>query len=156
MNTIKLCLDNVPYKIKPDGKTEITMINNRIGHSVKELNIATDDMDKLVRAVGRDGHTFCPATFKDGHRCQESFEQQQMFALDFDNDKPDSTITFEEVKSRAEKYDLPVWFAYDSLRSVDHHKFRVVFLNDASIPDRKMAEAMQLAMGTIFPEADSS
>ena len=48
------------------------------------------------------------------------------------------------------------FFAYDTFSSTEHNKFRVVFLNDASISNRKVAEAMQLAMGTIFPEADSS
>ena len=32
----------------------------------------------------------------------------------------------------------------------------MVFLNDAAVSDRKVAEAMQLAMSEMFPEADSS
>ena len=153
MNTIKLCLDEVAYKIKPKN-FEIARLSNEIGGSVKEVNVTTENLNKLILDIGRDGHTFCPATFKDGHRHQESFEQQQIIALDFDNDKPDSIVSLEEVRRRATKYGLPVWFAYDSLRSTNHNKFRVVFLNDVSITHRKVAEAMQLAMGTIFPEAD--
>ena len=85
MNTIKVSLDKAAYKGKPDKK-EIIQINNRIGQYVKEINITTTDMDKFILAVGRDGYTFCPATFKDRHRHQESFEQQQIIAMDFDND----------------------------------------------------------------------
>ena len=51
---------------------------------------------------------------------------------------------------------MPVLFAYDTLSSKEHDKFRVVFLNDAAVSDRKVAEAMQLAMGEMFPEADVS
>lgn len=54
------------------------------------------------------------------------------------------------------EYALPILFAYDTFSSTDHDKFRAVFLNDVSIPNRRLAEAMQLALGTIFPEADPS
>lgn len=79
-----------------------------------------------------------------------------MFALDFDNKAQDRRVSFEEVIARAKKYDLPILFAYDTFSSTDHDKFRMVFLNDVSIPHRRVAEAMQLALGTIFPEADPS
>lgn len=75
--------------------------------------------------------------------------------MDFDNNKPGKTVTFDEVMFRAKYYDLYPLFAYNSLRSSPEiHKFRVVFLNDVSIPDSRVALAMQLAMGEIFPEAD--
>ena len=79
-----------------------------------------------------------------------------MFALDFDNKDPNRRVSLEEVKARAKKYDLPILFAYDTFSSTDHDKFRVVFLNDVSISHRRIVEAMQLALGTIFPEADKS
>ena len=47
-------------------------------------------------------------------------------------------------------------FAYETLSSENQNKFRAVFLSDVSIDDIRVAEAMQLAIGTIFPEADSS
>ena len=76
--------------------------------------------------------------------------------MDFDNKNPDKKISFQEIKERADLYELPVLFAYDTLSSKDHDKFRVVFLSDVAVPDRKVAEAMQRAMGTMFPEADPS
>lgn len=153
MDKIKVSLDIEEYWEKPQGK-EVGSIHSRIGHSVKELD--PRNINQFSLDVGRDGHTFCPATFKDGTRNKDHFEQQQMFALDFDNKDPDRSISLEEVKARAKKYDLPILFAYDTFSSTDHDKFRVVFLNDVPIPHRSVAEAMQLAMGTIFPEADPS
>lgn len=157
MSTNKLKVSYDPhYHLEKPSQDEIRKINNRIGKSVHEIELRPRDMWDFIDGVSRDGHTFCPATFKDGKRGKENFEQQQLIALDFDNKDPDNRVSFEDVKARAEHYDLPILFAYDTLSSRNHDKFRVVFLNDVSIPDRKVAEAMQLAMGTIFPEADQS
>lgn len=151
MNNFKVLLDEEHFKVKPKNAA---VVSKRIGD--KNLQVSTETVNEFVSSVSRDGQTFCPATFKNGRRCKTNFEQQQLFVLDFDNPEPDKAITFEEVKARADKYDLPILFAYDTLSSSEHNKFRVVFQNDISIPDREIAEAMQLAIGTMFPEADSS
>lgn len=156
MNNIRVSLDGEGFQDKPSDEATLRRINNRIGASIVELRPISNDMKKFALVVGRGGYTFCPATFKDGKRSKDHFEQQQMFALDFDNKDPDRKVSLEDVKARAKKYDLPLLFAYDTFSSTDHDKFRVVFLNDVSIPHRRIVEAMQLALGTIFPEADSS
>lgn len=153
MNEIKVSYDYRSLSEKPNEHMAASISKN-IGCSPKRLS------GKEIRAfaldVSLDGHTFCPATFKDGKRSKDNFEQQQLFALDFDNKDVNNSVTFDEVKKRAEHYELPILFAYETLSSKNKDKFRVVFLNDLSITDRKVAEAMQLALGTIFPEADSS
>lgn len=153
MDTIKISYDKQSFQSKPSGD-EIRQINNRIARLAKELS--PDELKKAVFNIGSSGCTFSPATFKDGRRNKENFEQQQLIALDFDNKEQDKRISFEEVKDRAESYELPVLFAYDTLSSTVHDKFRVVFLNDVPITDRRVAEAVQLAMGGMFPEADPS
>lgn len=153
MDKIKVSYDRTSFFSKPTEKVA-SIISNSIGRSVKQLD--SSNIKSFALNVSLDGHTFCPATFKDGKRCKENFEQQQLIALDFDNKAPDKKVSFEAVKSRANYYDLPILFAYETLSSKSHDKFRVVFLNDVPIPHRKVAEAMQLAMGTVFPEADPS
>ena len=153
MNTIKISFDNKGLKDKPDKKTAAS-ISTRIGDSPKQISKA--ELNKIAFEVGANGHTFCPATFKDGNRCKENFEQQQLFALDFDNKDSANSITFDEVKKRADDYELPVLFAYETLSSENQNKFRVVFINDVSVDDIRVAKGMQLAIGNIFPEADSS
>lgn len=153
MNTIKISYDNQKFRSKPSGD-EIRGINSRIAGASKK--IGGDEMKRTIFNIGSNGCTFSPATFKNGKRNKENFEQQQLIALDFDNKNPDKRISFEDVKDRADFYDLPILFAYDTLSSREHDKFRVVFLNDVSITDRRVAEAVQLAMGEIFPEADPS
>ena len=153
MNNVRVSFDSVSYYAKPKGNA-VAQISSRIGSQTKSLN--SDNIRGFIGDVGLDGHTFCPATFKNGKRNKENFEQQQFLVLDIDNPDPHQKISFEAVKSRADDYDLPILFAYDTFTSKNHDKFRVVFLNDIPIPDRKVAEAMQLAIGTIFPESDST
>ena len=153
MKEIKVSIDNEGFWLKPT-ENDVPRISQRIGRNVKEL--CSTDIRKFAENIAIDGHTFCPATFVNGIRNKEIFEQQQFFALDFDNKDTNKKVSFQEIKERADLYELPVLFAYDTLSSKGHDKFRVVFLNDVAVPDRKVAEAMQRAMGDIFPEADPS
>lgn len=155
MCKIRVSLDREILCHKPQSK-DAAAINSRIGSEVKAFDLNSDGMRKFAESVGIDGHTFCTATFMDGKRGKENFEQQQIFALDFDNKDPATAVSLEEVKARANHYDLPILFAYDTLSSTEHDKFRVVFVNNVSVTHRKVAEAMQLALGHIFPEADAS
>lgn len=155
MYPIKLCLDQHSFSAKPN-RDVIKDINARIGKCPIQISSRTE-LEDFIKKVSTQGHTFCPATFSDNRRHQASFAQQQFIAMDFDNDNPSKTVTFDEVLSRARYYNLRPLFAYHSFRSrPEHPKFRVVFLNDVPIPNRRLAEAMQLALGEIFPEADSS
>lgn len=154
MKNIKVSLDACQFIEKPKDQTA-AILSQRIGSEATVLN-TLEDIQSFALNVGCKGHTFCPATFKDGKRSKKKFEQQQFFALDFDNKIPKKTVSFKDVQDRANRYDLPILFAYDTFSSKNHDKFRIVFLNDISIPDRKVAEAVQLALGNIFPEADSS
>ena len=153
MYPIKLCLNQHSFSAKPSAGV-IKDISARIGSFPTQISTRAE-LDDFIKKVSTQGYTFCPATFSDSYRHKTGFEQQQFIAMDFDNDKPGKAVTFDEVISRARYYDLHPLFAYHSLRSSPElPKFRVVFLNDVSIPDSRVAEAMQLAMGEIFPEAD--
>lgn len=149
MSKIKVSLDNVEYWEKPQGK-DIARIHNQLGSSVKEINPTQADINQFTLDVGRDGHTFCTATFRDGKRSKDNFEQQQMFALDFDNKAPDRSVSFEDVKARAKKYNLPILFAYDTFSSTNHDKFRVIFLNDVAIPHKEARRSYATCLGDDF------
>ena len=135
MYPIKLCLDQDSFSSKPKADA-VRGVSTRIGGCPIQINNRTE-LEDFIKKVSTQGYTFCPATFSDNHRHQASFDQQQLIAMDFDNDKPEKTITFNEVMSRAKYYDLHPLFAYHSLRSTpDHPKFRMVFLNDTSVSDQ--------------------
>jgi len=153
MYLVKLCLDHNSFSAKPTANV-IKDISGRIGSCPTQINNRTE-LEDFIKKVSTQGYTFCPATFSDGHRHQTSFAQQQLIAMDFDNDKQEKAITFDDALSRAKYYNLQPLFAYHSFRSSpEHPKFRMVFLNDVPVPDPRVALAMQLAMGEIFPEAD--
>lgn len=154
MQEVKICLDTKSFKTKPD-KLEISNISNRIAKAKIRLD-SSESVKSFVRNVALKGQTFCPATFYDSRRCKDSFEQQQLFALDFDNKNADNFVSFEEIKKRADYYDLPMVAAYETFSSTNRDKFRVLFLNDVAVTDRPVAEAMQFALSQIFPEADKS
>ncbi|MCL2052854.1 MAG: hypothetical protein FWG90_00210 [Oscillospiraceae bacterium] len=149
MSSIFQCsLDVKGNSVKPDSSTA-GQISNRIGKNIQ--SVSQDNIKQFVQMVGKEGYTFCPATFNEGERNKANFNQQQLFALDFDGG-----VTFEEVKDRSERYNLPMLFAYETLIGENGNKFRAVFLNDAPISDRKVTEAILKSFETMFPEADKS
>jgi hypothetical protein len=145
---VKVSLDTVKFSTKPE-KREISGISNRLGSSIQHLDAV--GIKSFAEDVGQHGMSFAPATFKDGVRKVDTFEQMQLLALDFDNG-----ATFAEVTERAKKYELPILFAYETLTSTNQNKFRVAFLNNAPIEDVKLAEISQHALMEIFPEADKA
>jgi hypothetical protein len=148
---VKVCLDNKCYLVKPKD-AEAGQISKRIGGQIEWID--SKNIIRFAKDVGLDGRTFCPATFKNAVRKKDNFEQIQLFVLDFDNAETDKTVSFEEVKDRADKYQLPILFAYETFTSKNRDKFRVLFLNDVPITAARDAEVLQKALVKIFPECD--
>ena len=149
MNKIEMSFDNMPFKSKPTG-FEVSQISIRIAKNKKTLNNG-GDIKKFAELVGQMGHTFCPATFNNGIRNTDGFEQLQLLTLDFDKG-----ISLDEVFTRAKEYILLPLFVYETFSSVNQDKFRVVFLNDLPITDERLAKISLDALLTIFPEADQN
>ena len=147
MCNIRLSLSEVAFKSKPTG-SEIGKISTGIAKNKITLN-NQNALIVIADSIGRCGHTFCPATFTDGERKQDSFEQMQLLALDFDGG-----ISLQKVLDRAEECNLPVLFAYETFSSVNLDRFRIVFLNDMPITEKRLAKITLNALLAIFPEAD--
>ncbi len=143
---VTVSLDDKEYKKKPDGK-EYALITKRIAQNPVNINV-----EKLADIVGNKGRAFCPAIFKGGERLSENFEQMQLFALDFD-----SGVSFAEIRNKAEKYELPIAFAYHTFNSTNAlPRFRVLFINDVPINNKNAAECMIGMLYQIFSEADKA
>lgn len=135
MSKIKVSCDlSLTFNKKPNSM-ETAKITSQLPKHTLELN--SNNLKEISRRIGEDGVPFCPATFINGSRKSENFEQLQFLALDFDNKNPDKKLSFDEVKKRAQRYHIPLLFAYDTMSSTNHDRFRVVFLNDVSVPDKK-------------------
>ncbi|MCM1329144.1 MAG: hypothetical protein NC253_06845 [Ruminococcus sp.] len=149
MQNIKITLDNVSYNKKPVGK-EVAKINKRMANQVTTLK-DTNDLKNFLEKVAEKGYTFNPSTFSGGSMKEDNFEQMQLMVLDFDD-----TISFDDVKARAEELEMPILSAYDTFSSKNHNRFRVLFLNDVSIINKTAAKIYKKLLLEIFPEADTS
>lgn len=109
----------------------------------------TETISKFAHEIGNKGQAFVPVVFKGGKLDMDDYKSQQFFALDFDEN-----ITWGEIEQRADKYNLPICFAYETFNSKNKDRFRVVFCNDIKITNLRVSEIMQAAIMEIFPEAD--
>ncbi len=149
--------DKTGYMTKPT-KNEISIINSRIIKNRKKLSI-----DVLADLVGNKGKAFTAALFN-GKRKEEYFTGQQLYVLDFDNDRSEAEclkyhmeyiLTPEACLERCRVLGLRPSFMYHSLRSTpDHPKFRLVFVNDVEIQNINVTKAMTRMLMYLFPEAD--
>jgi len=147
MSEIKVSLDHIGYA----GKEHINpmQVAGRIARKERIRNLSNDNFIKFASDVGLKGHTFCPATFKNGKKDEKNFEQMQMFPLDFDGKT--KQISFEEVKERAERYRLPIKFAYKTFSSTEEkERFRVVFLHESSIEDIRVAKIVHNGLALVL------
>lgn len=149
MNKIKLSLDTVQLK-NPLNSCGRDMVESWIAERRESFRVK--DMEKLAEQVGALGRTFCLATFKNGKKSIDDFEQMQLFALYFDNRR----TTVKESITKARDYGLPVLFAYDTFSLGSRNRYTLVFLNESPVFKIKEAEAIQKALMRIFPEAHES
>lgn len=95
------------------------------------------------------------ATFSPNKINNDNWQQQQVFALDFDNDAKRETISPEEVKSRLSNYGIDLNLLYTTLSdSPEKRKFRVIIILEEPILDRVYAVYVWNALKYLFPEAD--
>lgn len=143
---MRIQISNIELKYKPQG-FEIGKIKRDTLESVQDITI-----DTLADQIGNHGRSFYPAYLQGGLK-RENFVYMELFALDFDNKKGD--IRFEDIKSKADSYGLPILFAYETLSSTDEQqRFRIVFRHIFPMDDVKIAEIMIGMLLKIFPQAD--
>lgn len=141
---ITLCIDGKQYTSKPLS-SDAAWINASIGEKVKQVSL------KELADCINNGQTFCPSVFNNQKKSQENFKQQQVFALDFDGG-----ITMKEALERARQYEITPTITYETFSSMNCNKFRFLFCHCTSIPSAEVARTIQLALCSIFPEADKS
>jgi hypothetical protein len=130
MNTIKACLDFKGYSSKPTDD-EVRSISKRI--------VAKENVKQLTR----------------GNFADFAFEQMQMFPLDFDGKK--LKVSSNEILERAQKYDIPISFAYHTpSNNAECERFRTVSLCNVPITDIQAAKFIHKALRVIFPETDAN
>jgi len=143
---IKLSLDTVCWNRKPkDG--EIGVISKSVPKHIVEMEIE----EFATNVVQPYGKTWCSAIFRDGLRSNETFEEQQIFGLDIDEG-----ISFEEMIERCNKYNIIPAFVYTTFSSKNNNKFRVIFVLEHKVKDKRVRDLIQLALMKLFPESDKA
>ena len=143
MKKYEVSFNGKRFNKKPSG-SEIGKISN-------ELYTKSLDYTTLAHEVGENGCTFSPAVYN-GKRRKENYIGQQLIGLDFD-----SGITFSEIKNIAEKYRLPILFAYKTFSyTEEHQKFRVVFALKGMVMDSFTCESLVSMFMKIFGECDEA
>lgn len=145
---VKCNIDRKSFSEKPTGKA-IGEVQVRLG--VGQVEIGLEELSKLLST----GCSFKPAllTNQDG----ASWVSQQIFALDFDH----NTTIFEEL-ARCEAIGLVPAFGYTSFSHMIEkdgaieERFRLVFVMDQVITDKRIRNAVQIALLQAFPNADTS
>ena len=146
MNEFIVSFDSHRHRTEP-SQSSIRLLYDNIASSMKPVNWG--NIKSFISLLATEGCTVSPSTYKTSFesvsRGKDNFLQQQLFVLDFPKG-----MTFEEIKQRADRYDLPVLCAYDT----HSNGIRVLWLHDGAVYDHAVAEAIQKALMTIFPEAD--
>ena len=122
-----------------------------MGKIQKSFETVKTNVTGLADAL-RKGQTFAPAVFKDNNRSNANFISTQIFALDFDdNQNPE-----EKIKMFAE-YGIKTNILYYSFsHKEDYNKFRLVFIFDTVITDRKTRDKIQNALMDISIDSDKA
>jgi len=138
-------IDTVSRESKPQNE-EIGKIKYSIMDSWKEMSI-----EEIAFLVGENYHGMMPGNLVGGIK-SENCKAMQLFVLDFDG-----SCTFEEIKRRADNYDLEISFVYHTYSSSpESERFRVVFAAEYLIEDIKVIKIITHMLYTVFPECDSS
>ena len=155
MEQFKVSINKIQRKEMPTRK-EMEMLEALVADHPE--TIRSGNIKSFVEQVGAKGCTFCPSTFKGSSKSMETFEQSQLLALSFDSfdDVNNRNLTFDKIKERAEKYNLPILLAYDSFSVAQRKKFGIVFLNSTPLSSFREAEVAQKALAEIFPEAEKN
>ncbi len=139
-NDIKCMYFNHRFKDKPQGKQ-----CGWVQKSLTQINITIENLaDALVH-----GASFKPGVLAGGNKA-ENWIEQQLFGLDFDDG-----IRIEEAYNKVISLGITPCFMYTTFsHKEEHHKFRMIFCNDAVITDGNIRDKLQATLMGIIGGID--
>ena len=143
---VEIMMDETQLSAKPPRgdaawpKISLACASNRCKITVAEL----------ASRVSK-GCSFAPGVFRAGKRSAETWLRQQVFALDFDNEKPENCLTPELFLEHCGTLGVFPAFVYPSFSdSPDRRKFRAVFVSDAVVSNPKLRNFIQILLMELF------
>ena len=142
LHKAKITTDLVPRTTKPAGK--------EIGAISKSLTIPVEvTIPEFSELMGK-GYTFSPAIFKNNIRKNANWQEQSVFALDFD-----SGVTPETILKRFKSHSITPNVFYKSFSDEpSHRKFRVVLFLDKVVTCEKERDFMQRGLMNLIGDVD--
>lgn len=136
-------LDGQRFTKKPSkeiiGKISSRITQNRVRISLKDFSYC----------VGENGQAFTRALLR-GKRRADFFEKQELFAIDIDEG-----LSYQEFMKRSKLYGILPFLVYDTLSAApEKEKFRAVYLMEAVIQKKELAELFNMMLIKVFPESD--
>lgn len=152
LRRISVHIDSHNLSGKP---TEQDLIDIAHRHRNPVLVTLPELIRKLLPPFSR---TFTPGNCR-GWRENESWYQQEVFVLDFDN-KKSGKLLFDDLLRRCDEFEiegtiLPA-FAYTTFSSVKEERYRVGWVLDRMVTDVQDHSTIMELLLTLFPEADRS
>jgi hypothetical protein len=142
--TFKITTDLQNRSQKPQGQ-EIAAVSQALNIPVE---VTIQEFSRMMSA----GMTFSPALFKNNQRKNANWQEQSVFALDFD-----SGVTPEEIVSRFNKHSIDPNVVYLSFSDTpEHRKFRVVLFLDTVIKDAVQRDFIQRGLMELIGDVDAA
>jgi hypothetical protein len=141
---IKLCIDSIPYRSKPE-KEDAMRLSATIAGNVREVTL--EELGGFID----NGQTICPTVFRDHRKSGDYFEEQQIFALDFDGN-----LSLTDALTRCATYHVLPTLYYETFSSNNYSRFRFLFCHCTRISSAEVARTIQLSLLSIFTEADQT
>ena len=146
-SVVDVMLDRKQYQSKPPrGDSAWRRINYALANNRESINIS-----ELAHLLTQ-GCSFTPGVFSGGKRTNDTWVQQQVFALDFDHD-----YRIEEFLAVSLKWGIKPTFMYPTFNHTEQaHRFRAVFVHDTVVTDMRLRYLIQGLLMLIFPKPGSS
>jgi hypothetical protein len=140
----EITMDPRKWRSKPNEEEKKTITRNL----TIQTGITINQFSQLVSAP--QSHSWSGGLFN-GHRSNNTWEKQSVFAMDFDKGK----ITIEGVYSRLKELAIvpQLWYSTFS-DSHELRKFRVVIFLDTPVTDKRIHTLIISSLFSLFPEVD--
>ena len=160
--TAPVLLDLTEHTAKPKS-SEVGEISRSL---VSPSSLRCIDMETLAQALSR-GCTICGGICR-GERKNESWESQQLWCIDIDNDAATrergyDPLPYEDAVCRAFQLGLPLVISYltfsgneDPTCPPEEQRYRLIFRRDTETRDKSIAAGYGAALLAAYPEADQS
>lgn len=142
-------IDTKSYFYKPTG-SEIGAIRNRLG----KIAATETRFRDFVTAVEL-GKSYQPSQ-STGNSAKD-WAAQNLFCVDIDNAEEGDHLSLENIQAICHSYNVLPAGIYESFNStVEHPKFRVIFITDEIITEENKRQDIITTLIDIFPQSDKS